>query len=106
MGSVWKPVAVAYNAESAGVVAPVPITQGLPAVPAEIARFGGEKRGVLEVTIEPTGRVGSVVVRESLNPSYDRLAVEAARHWQFKPALKDGQPVRFVKFVAVELKVQ
>ena len=94
---------IAYGADSPGVIPPVAIVQGLPPVPAPFARVG-EKRGLLEVTIEPTGRVGAVVVRQSTNPGYDRLAVEAARRWQYKPATKDGQPVRFIKMVGIELK--
>lgn len=99
------PEVMTYGSESPGVTPPVTIAQALPPVPADIAKFG-DGRGVLEVTIEATGQVSSVVVRESLNPSYDRLAVDAARRWQYKPATKDGQPVRFVKRVAISFKPQ
>jgi TonB family protein len=95
--------AVAYGADSPGVIPPVAIVQGLPPMP-ELMKRLPRKRGLLEVTIEPTGYVGSVVMRESVNPNYDRLAIEAARGWRYQPATKDGQPVRFVKAIGIELK--
>jgi TonB family protein len=92
-----------FGPESTGVTPPVAIVQSLPPVPLQFVR-NGERRGIYEVTIEPTGRVATVVVRQSMNPAYDRLAIDAAKKWQFKPAMKDGQPVKFMKAVAVELK--
>jgi TonB family protein len=61
-------------------------------------------KGVMELVIDEAGRVESVKMRESLHPRYDRLAVDAARHWKYAPATVDGVPVKFRKLVQVSLK--
>jgi TonB family protein len=100
----WGEPVSAYSPGSPGVTAPVVILQALPPIPTQYARLP-QKRGVLEVTIDVTGHVADVIVREATNPGYDRLAVDAAKRWQYKPAMKDGQPVRYVKTIAVQFKV-
>jgi hypothetical protein len=42
-------------------------------------------------------------MRISLGPRYDRMAVEAARSWKYRPALADGMPVRYRKLVQISL---
>ena len=39
----------------------------------------------------------------SVNPLYDRLALEAARKWQFKAASLNGVPVKFRKTVGISI---
>ena len=41
---------------------------------------------------------------DPVNAAYDTMVVNAARLWRFKPATKDGVPVRFVKEVAVQIQ--
>jgi TonB family protein len=57
--------------------------------------------GILEVVIDENGEVEEATIRTSLNPAYDRLALAAARDWEYKPAMKDGIPVKFRKTVQV-----
>lgn len=53
-----------------------------------------EGRVVLRVLVLADGTVDRVEVAESSgHPALDRAAVEAARSWQFRPAMRDGEPI-------------
>jgi TonB family protein len=91
-----------YMAEEPGIVPPVIIRQDVPAVPASIARMI-KSQGVVDLTIDEQGRLVSIVFRSSLHPVYDKMLVEAARHWKYKPARLNGVPVRFRKLLAISL---
>lgn len=48
----------------------------------------------LSIDLDDHGRVTNVVVKDSSrNRDLDRAAVDAARRWQFNPALENGRPV-------------
>lgn len=55
---------------------------------------------VLTLTIDHEGLPQNIQVKQSLYPSLDQSAIEAARKMRFAPAMKDGQPVSM--FIAVE----
>jgi TonB family protein len=48
---------------------------------------------VLAMWVDTNGRPGRLKVLRSLEPGLDAKAIEAARKWRFKPALKGGKPV-------------
>ncbi|MFB3854894.1 MAG: TonB family protein [Vicinamibacterales bacterium] len=60
--------------------------------------------GVIEVLIDEQGNVANAVIRESIEPRFDDLLLDAARRWQYKPALRDGKPVRYLKRIQVVAK--
>jgi hypothetical protein len=39
----------------------------------------------------------------ALNPVYDRVILEAARQWRYKPATLDGVPVKYRRIVQINL---
>jgi len=43
-------------------------------------------------------------VLRSLDPELDEKALEAIRQWRFKPALKNGKPVRAPVTVEVDFR--
>jgi TonB family protein len=48
----------------------------------------------IELTVDPSGRVVRVRLDPGRPPTvHDRMLVSAAKTWQFKPAMRDGQPV-------------
>jgi len=51
--------------------------------------------------ISEDGRVEEAVIRQSINPAYDQLLLEAARRWKYRPALRAGVPVRYTKTILV-----
>jgi TonB family protein len=89
-----------YSANDSNVVPPIALYQ-------EVPPFRGQIRvsqtGVIEVLIDTRGVVESATMVASINPQYDRLAVGAARLWQYQPARVDGVPVKFVKRIQVNL---
>ncbi len=89
-----------YGPEDPGVTPPAVVRQLLPQVPGGIATIG-RTRGLYEIVIDETGRVVSVLVRTSLHVAYDRVFIEAAATWQYRPATVDGRPVRYRKPIQV-----
>jgi TonB family protein len=59
---------------------------------AEAIRAGLQGEVFLEVTVGSTGQVREVKVSCSI-PELDTLAVDAARQWEFEPAIANGIPV-------------
>jgi TonB family protein len=58
---------------------------------------------IVEIVIGKDGRVQDVRLQRPVEPRYDRLLLDAARQWVYKPALRDGQPTPFVKTVRIDL---
>jgi len=89
-----------YQAEDDGVTVAVPVKQEVPRVPNNVTAQARE-RGLLELVIDETGRVVSVMVRMPVHPLYDTMLVAAAREWKYLPASFGGQPVKFRKMVQI-----
>jgi protein TonB len=82
-----------------------PLDNPSPRFPAEAMRRGIEGRVVLRLAVSADGRVSRVDVVQSAGYAIlDEAAVDAARHWIFEPARRQGNrvascvtlPVRFV----------
>jgi hypothetical protein len=103
MAPVPAPVARAdriYSAEDRNVVPPIAINQSIPPFPGPIRTT---QSGVIEVLIDRTGVVESAAMFGPISPQYDRLALNAARDWQYQPARLDGVPVKFLKRIQVNI---
>lgn len=100
--------AAEYRFGSAGVVPPVVVSQTLPSVPGPLLDLVRRLRGseTIDILIDERGSVEKVTVTQSVNTAYDTLIVGAARGWKYRPATKDGRPVRFVKTVVIEANAQ
>ena len=59
------------------------------------------RTSTIDVLINERGTVDEVTVKQSVTPAYDALVVAAARRWRYKPAFKDGVPVKFVSTVVI-----
>lgn len=90
-----------YSSADADVTPPVVVKQWLPPFPGSLSRA---LQGMLEIVISETGSVESAIVRASAHPNYDKLAVGAAATWQYKPATVNGRPVKYRKFIQMNLK--
>ncbi len=98
------PAAVIYSIENTDVVPPGDIERRLPPWdPTNRVAAATARRGVLEVIIDEQGRVESATLRAPVSPYYDKQLLEAAAYWKFKPATKNGQPVKFRRLFAIAL---
>ena len=100
------PVAVAiYTTGDEGVVPPVVIDQTLPSLPSALRGIMRLARptGLLDVLVDETGTVQASEIRQSTHPSYDALLLNASRGWKYRPATKDGTPVRFRKRILISV---
>jgi len=97
-----RPVRAVYTVDDPGVTAPVAIKQNLPPWPQGIPKATVRgRRAVLDITINEAGNVEAVVVRESIVDWYDETLVKEAKGWSYKPASKDGAPVKYRKLMQV-----
>ena len=92
-----------YQAEDAGVFAPVAIQQELPVLPS-VLLAAARPRGVIEVVIDEQGRVVSMNVKDSIHPAYDAQLLVSARDWKYAPATVAGHPVKFQKLIQIVVK--
>ena len=54
-----------------------------------------EQVGTIEVLVDEQGDVVSVRLISPANRYHERMLVSAAKTWKFRPAYKDGHPVRY-----------
>ena len=99
--AVVPPSARIYSSFDARVLMPAVIRQDLPPF---TGRLSDASTGALEIIINEKGQVESATIRESVSLAYDRLAVDAARTWRYKPAMLDGVPVKFRKLISIAVK--
>ena len=91
-----------YTAEDPGIVAPVTVRQDVPPLPPGITPMA-RTHGLLDLVIDEKGRLASIVLRSSIHPTYDKMIVNAARDWKYKPATFEGTAVPFRKLVQVSV---
>lgn len=90
-----------YTVDDVGVVPPAVINQRMPAMTTDLVRItkAMNTSAVIEVTIDEKGDVVDATVIKSVNATFDSIVVGAARRWKYRPALKDGVAVRYVKTI-------
>ena len=88
------PDAVAvFTRMDASVIPPVLVRPVLPKEPPP--NVPPEKIGTIEVVVDEQGDVVNVKLISPANRYHERMLVSAAKMWKFRPAYKDGQPVRY-----------
>jgi protein TonB len=87
------------------IVKPVPISQDLPRwVPGDAISRQHEFTGVVRIQISETGAVIGAHMVTTIHAAYDRVLLDAARKWTYRPALRDGVPVPSEHLVEVKLR--
>jgi TonB family protein len=93
-----------YGSTDSDVRPPTAIVQSLPAWNPATA---GEKRtrfsGVIELIVDEDGRVVTATMRTSVQPTYDALLLKTATNWKYKPATRNGAPVKYRLHLNVQL---
>ncbi|MGB8298689.1 MAG: energy transducer TonB, partial [Polyangia bacterium] len=78
---------------SSGVAPPTVLEQQQPAYPLSAADSGARGDVAVNVEIDSDGNVTGVALAHGVDPRLDHAAMEAASHWRFRPALRDGVAV-------------
>jgi TonB family protein len=88
-----------YTVDDVGVLPPAVINQRMPAMTPDLVRITKAMKtsAVVEIVIDEKGDVVDATIIKSVNQSFDNIVVGAARRWKYRPALKDGVAVRYVK---------
>jgi TonB family protein len=93
-----------YSSTDRDVTAPVAVERQMPVWKALPPPFNKVSfHGRVELVINAQGAVESARITERTTPAYDEELLAAARRWKFRPASRDGHPVRFREDVAVVL---
>jgi TonB family protein len=58
---------------------------------------------MLEIVIDETGAVESATMLQPLDPGYNRAILDAAKTWSYRPAQRNGMPVKFRKRIQINL---
>ena len=72
----------------------VPVRMVRPDYPYELKRQGVTGVVTLVFDVDEKGDVQEAKVQKSTNPQFEQPALDAIAKWKFKPARKDGVPVR------------
>jgi hypothetical protein len=89
-----------FSTEDSDVVAPVTMKQVMPRFPGLLTQ---PATGVLEIVIDPAGNVESARLLGTVHPTYDQLLLNAAKKFQYQPAMLDGTGVRYMKRIQISL---
>jgi TonB family protein len=60
-----------------------------------------EQIGTLEFVVSESGAVEHVRLVSPANRYQERMLVAAAKAWQFRPATREGRPVRYLTRIRV-----
>jgi TonB family protein len=95
---------IVYGADDPSVTVPVAVAQEMPPwrSPGSL-RNGVVLTGLMRLIIDEAGKVEQATILRAIHPTYDTALLRAARTWTFKPALKDGVPVKYAKVIEVPL---
>jgi TonB family protein len=90
-----------YTSNDQEITAPAVVRQELPPFPGQVVI---PRQGMIEIVIDETGAVESAMMRISVSPAYDQIALSTAKTWRYRPATLNGVPVKYRKAVQVTIK--
>ena len=61
----------------------------------------GTQLGAIEVVVDESGAVTAARVYLSVNRVYDKVLLESVKQWRYRPATKDGRPVKYRRVTGV-----
>jgi protein TonB len=85
---------------------PVQVTHVPPTYPEEARKNRIQGRVVLEAVIDRKGNVTTIGAIESPDPMLTEAAIQAVKKWTYKPATKNGKPVKVHLTVTVAFKLE
>jgi protein TonB len=92
---------IVYTSSDPGVTPPVLVRPMLPAEPPP--SVPPEQVGTLVLVVDEDGNVEQVRLSSPANRYAERMLVSHAKTWKFKPATRDGHPVKYRTRVRVTI---
>jgi len=83
----------------------VPLKTPPPEYPISLKRDGISGVVAVKVFIDETGAVSECSVTKSTNPDFNQAALDAVKKWKFKPAQKDGGPVKSRLIIPIQFQI-
>ncbi len=87
-------------------VNPVPVKTPPPDFPEVAKRDGISGVVAVSVVLDEKGLVATCTVSKSSNSIFDESAVAAVKKWKFKPAQKDGAPVKMKLTIPIRFDLE
>jgi len=87
------------------ITPPEPVYQPEPEFSEEARKKKVSGTVTLEFVVTSKGEVVDIRAMNSLGSGLDEKAIEAVRHWKFKPATKDGKPVSVLTAVEIDFSL-
>ena len=84
---------IIYSAADGGVIPAILLRPLLPAEPPP--DVPPNQIGTLELVVDEQGDVERVRLVSPSNRFHERMLVAHAKTWKFRPAIRDGRPVKF-----------
>lgn len=102
---VWVLAMSGVTVVHAAIDPPVPVRMVSPDYPYELKRDGVEGVVMLSFEVTEKGDVVDPKVLKSSNPRFAQPALDAIVKWKFKPARKDGVPVKIRIAIPLQFKI-
>lgn len=94
-----------YSIEDRDVTPPVEVSRAMPRwVPTTAAMAAATYSGRIEVVIDNTGAVTEVAITKPIAPRYDEALRDLALTWRYRPATRNGKPVRYRQLLEIVLR--
>ena len=91
-----------YDWRDADVVAPVPVAQPVSGWWGSMGEpAAGTQLGAVEMVVNESGVVTDARIYLSVNRVYDTVLLESVKQWRYRPAMKDGRPVKYRRVTGV-----
>jgi len=94
------PKAPLFDAAAPDVVRPVPLRSDVD-IPELMKPVGSERAAVVEVVVSAAGAVESATIRQGGGSVFDDQILRSVMLWRFRPATRNGAPVRYRMLVRV-----
>lgn len=85
---------------------PVPVKTPPPDYPESMKRQGVSGVVAVSVVIDEKGAVVSATVAKSSQAEFEAPAMDAVKKWKFKPAQKDGAPVKMRVTIPIRFNLE
>ena len=91
-----------YDWRDADVAPPVAVAQPMSGWWGSMGEpAAGTQLGAIEVVVDEAGAVTDARVYLSVNRVYDKVLLESVKQWRYRPATKDGRPVKYRRVTGV-----